>query len=383
MSRARLLGRFAVARLSLTGIAGVVLAGCLALGCPAGALATASPSGVDGAVSQAAAGPPSEVVTEPAEVTATGVRLKGRLNPDGLPTTYYFEYLGSSDVECLDIELGLEDCWPTTASVGPVDGDTQREAPPVEVTGLVVGETYRYELVAQNADGTVRGGVVSFANATGGKPIEVVTEPAEVTATGIRLRGRLNPDGLPTIYYFIYKDEGTECEDEFGCGPETLRVGPIDGDTQQEVPAVEVRGLTADRQYRFWLIAENSQGIARGAELFFTARSPKPPGGPDGGQRQEPKPPGGPDAGQQPQPPPPGGSNGQQPGLQSTLLAPRSEPPLLVHLPPAKAQRLALALRVCASKPRKRRASCVRQAHRRYGTAVGAAKRATAGRAGK
>ena len=77
---------------------------------------------------------PSEVVTGPAEPTPTGYKLEGRLNPDGLPTTYYYEYIGSDEIECLDMEPGLERCWHETAHVGPINGDTQQEVPPVEVT---------------------------------------------------------------------------------------------------------------------------------------------------------------------------------------------------------------------------------------------------------
>ena len=53
-------------------------------------------------------GEPSEVQTEPAEVIPGGARLKGELNPGGLATTYYFEYIGDNAVEC----LGVENCWP-------------------------------------------------------------------------------------------------------------------------------------------------------------------------------------------------------------------------------------------------------------------------------
>ena len=106
-------------------------------------------------------GAPSEVVTEPAEQTASGYKLQGKLNPGGLPTTYYFEYIGASEVEC----LGVETCWPETAHMGPVTGDSDQQIAPIEVTGLRAGETYRYRLVASNSQGTVRGQVLTFTTA--------------------------------------------------------------------------------------------------------------------------------------------------------------------------------------------------------------------------
>ena len=112
--------------------------------------------------------PPSEVVTEPAEATANGFRLKGKLNPGGLPTTYYYEY--ASDT-C------DEGCTPTkTAVVGPLTGDTQREVPAVEVAGLTARE-YWYRLVASNADGTEGGAVVMFTTLPEGPSGQAKQEP--------------------------------------------------------------------------------------------------------------------------------------------------------------------------------------------------------------
>jgi IPT/TIG domain len=107
-------------------------------------------------------GPPIELVTGPAEPTSSGYKLKGKLNPDGLPTTYYYEYIGDHEAECQDMEPGRERCWHETAHVGPIIGDIQKKVRPIEVTGLTVGITYRYQLVARNADGTVWGNEASF-----------------------------------------------------------------------------------------------------------------------------------------------------------------------------------------------------------------------------
>jgi IPT/TIG domain len=122
-----------------------------------GGMSATSP-GDEFTYSASASGPPSEVLTGPAEATPTGFRFKGKLNPDGLQTTYYFEYIGDNEVEC----LGVDDCWRTTIRVGPIAGDTQQEVPPIEVTGLTVGVAYRYRLVASNADGTERGALATF-----------------------------------------------------------------------------------------------------------------------------------------------------------------------------------------------------------------------------
>ena len=90
------------------GIAAFLAMSYLAWGLPASAQASSSPS---------------EVVTEPAEAIPGGAKLRGKLNPSGLPTTYYFEYIGDNAIEC----LGVENCWPQTAHMGPITGDSQQQ----------------------------------------------------------------------------------------------------------------------------------------------------------------------------------------------------------------------------------------------------------------
>jgi len=38
----------------------------------------------------------------------------------------------------------------------------------------------------------------TYVSSGGSLPSEVLTEPAEATATGFKLKGKLNPNGLPT-----------------------------------------------------------------------------------------------------------------------------------------------------------------------------------------
>jgi hypothetical protein len=101
---------------------------------------------------------PSEVQTEPAVQTATGFMLKGKLNPESSPTSYYFIYKEAGAAECEELEV----CGPRTTPGGPIVGDTQQEVSPAEVTGLTPETTYDYWLVARNANGTVRGNERSF-----------------------------------------------------------------------------------------------------------------------------------------------------------------------------------------------------------------------------
>lgn len=103
-------------------------------------------------------------------------------------------------------------------------------------------------------------------------PGEVQTEPARRTRDGFRLRGELNPEGSPTTYYFAYIEEGLiTCPEWPGlCAPETSHGGPLTGERERQVPAIEVTGLIPGTTYRYWLIAQNDFGTAVGRQLTFT-----------------------------------------------------------------------------------------------------------------
>jgi hypothetical protein len=158
------------------GIAAFVAASCLVWGLPAAAQASSAPT---------------EVQTEPAQPIPGGAKLKGNVNPGGLPTTYYFEYIGNKAIECAEVE----NCGPQTAHMGPITGDSQQQVPPAEVTGLRMGETYRYRLAASNADGTVYGGLVNFMP---GAPLPSIEgeSVSRVTSTDATLEAQIDVERL-------------------------------------------------------------------------------------------------------------------------------------------------------------------------------------------
>jgi hypothetical protein len=156
---------------------------CLTLGLPAAA--------------QASTSPPSGVVTEPAEATASGFNLKGKLNPGGLPTTYYFEYARDT---C------DEGCTPSkTAKGGPLTGDTQQEVRPMEVSGLSKEKaTYWFRLVASNVDGTVDGGILNFTTPA---PLPSIASESvsHVISSDAMLEAQINPQGDQAGDYYQFQ----------------------------------------------------------------------------------------------------------------------------------------------------------------------------------
>jgi hypothetical protein len=228
----------------------------------------------------------SESVSGQTEHDAT---LEAQINTGGVATHYqlHLEYgCGISGEFCAQFCVVPGPC-PGPAN-GPVDiplpsgdlpGSSQVEHVSLDLHEVGVtlepATKYRYSIEATNTGGTAEGPGQFFTTPPGGTvgaaPSEVVTEAAEATSTGYKLKGKLNPESSPTTYYFIYKQAGAvECEDLEGCGPETMHGGPLTGDTQQEVSPAEVTGLEPDKTYIYWLIARNAHGTAVGRQLTFT-----------------------------------------------------------------------------------------------------------------
>ena len=113
-------------------------------------------------IDYAVAVPPAQpaVQTSPPTVTMSGAGFSGSVNPEGLPTTAYFQY-------------GLDSRYTTPGALGPaytsstpsmsVGSDfAQHPIGPVAVSGLVPNAEYHVRLVARNGDGTVDGPDVTF-----------------------------------------------------------------------------------------------------------------------------------------------------------------------------------------------------------------------------
>jgi hypothetical protein len=116
------------------------------------------------------------MATEPAEPTPSGVKLKGKLNPGGLPTTSYFEYSSRTCDES-------PNCIKRTATTGPLTGNTQQEVQPAEVTGLTPGTEYSTRLAESNKNGTVDSPEVTFT--AGVSPTSPPSEPKSETTTSL------------------------------------------------------------------------------------------------------------------------------------------------------------------------------------------------------
>jgi hypothetical protein len=111
------------------------------------------------------------------EVEGTSATVTGTLDPEGLPTTYHFEY-GTS--------TAYGSSWPLVQVFA--GSGSASEGVAVAVPNLQPATVYHYRLVASNEDGTSYGADATLA--TPGYPVSVVQEPA-VLSTKL---GFFNPE---------------------------------------------------------------------------------------------------------------------------------------------------------------------------------------------
>ena len=126
---------------------------------------------------------PAATTLAPTSVTCTGATLNGSVNPNGLATTYHFEY-GTT------VSYGTN-----TANVSAGNGSAvvNVNAP---VSGLASGTTYHYRIVAVNSDGTSPGLDMTFTPCA---PMVTTTAATAITMTTATSGGNVTSDGGSTV----------------------------------------------------------------------------------------------------------------------------------------------------------------------------------------
>lgn len=214
------------------------------------------------------------VVTDPAtDITPTAATLNGRVNANGLPTTFSYSY--GTDPNAL------------STTIGPFNGGSLTEAVshPRSISGLVGCTTYYFRIQASNSDpGSPTIGLTrSFR--TDCKPTVTTLPATGISATSATFNSRINPEGPETKYYYEYgkASSGTLGQRIPAAGQEvTLPAG-----RSESVPnSYPVDGLTPRTVYGVRVVAVNALGTSTGSAVaFFTpglgeAGAPGAPGAP-------------------------------------------------------------------------------------------------------
>ena len=199
--------------------------------------------------------PPTATTNNESNVKATSVTLNARINPEGLATTYYFEY-------------GLTESYGAKVPVTPeaIGSGTSNILVEQLITGLSKGTTYHFRVVAESPAGTVEGIDRTFKLES---PKATTGAATAIKATQATLNGEVDPEGSATSYYFEY---GTT--EAYGT---KIPVSPksVGSGTSSIVVSQTPTGLSKITTYHFRLVAESEVGTTYGVDKTFT--TPKSP----------------------------------------------------------------------------------------------------------
>jgi hypothetical protein len=223
------------------------------------------------------------------EVHKTAATLDATVDPEGAATTYSFQYITE--------ERYLEDGQTfgagaiATATSGAIGEDFGEYRVSVPVNGLAPETTYRFRLIAFNANGTNETEVGTFATLP---PVRIdATSASNISSTAATLNAQIDPLGEAATYQFEYLTEAAYLENEKSfSGPqapinvpsaaEALGSGEADVEVTQHV-----QNLLPHTTYRYRVVAFDGvapNGIPGPVLTFATQSSQGPLILPDGRQ---------------------------------------------------------------------------------------------------
>ena len=129
-----------------------------------------------------------DATTEPAtDITPNTAVLNAAMDPDGMETTYHFEY-------GLDTDYNVK-----SESLDAGAGTGVQSVPGIEVEKLQPGTLYHYRVVAVNELGATHGQDRTFVS--GASPRISSVRTRNLTETSVDILANINPIGSATQYH--------------------------------------------------------------------------------------------------------------------------------------------------------------------------------------
>lgn len=190
---------------------------------------------------------PAVATVDATSVTPTSATLRGTVTPNGLSTTWWFEY-------------GTSTSYGSKTSAKSAGSGSSATSVSATVSSLKIATTYHFRLVAQNASGKSVGEDRTFS--TVGPPVAQTGAAHDVGADTAVVTGTVDTRGRSTAWWFEY---GTSTG--YGRSTSSKSAGSTGG--LQTVSAT-LAGLTAATTYHYRLVAKSDAGTTRGADATFT-----------------------------------------------------------------------------------------------------------------
>jgi hypothetical protein len=190
---------------------------------------------------------PVAVTSDATAVAVTTATLRGQVNPNGIATTWWFEY-------------GTSTAYGTKSASHSAGSGTTARSVSDGITKLKAGTTYHFRLVAQNSSGRVFGADHAFT--TVGPPVAVTAPAQSVGPDAAQLTGSLDTRGRATTWWFEY---GTTTK--YGRSTTHVNGGSKAGLQTVTAPA---SALAAATTYHYRVVAQSDAGTTYGADQAFT-----------------------------------------------------------------------------------------------------------------
>jgi hypothetical protein len=178
-------------------------------------------------------------------LTTTSARLNGSVNPNGLATTYYFEYGKTTS-------YGTKTA---AASAGSGRGNVNVSA----AIALLGPGIYHFRLDASSSAGTTFGRDLTFGST--GPPVVLTGSAQGASTSGATLTGSVNPAGNATTWWFEYGPTTSY-------GSKTSPKSAGSGSVATGVSAA-VTKLIAGSTYHYRLVAQSGAGTTMGGDVAF------------------------------------------------------------------------------------------------------------------
>jgi phosphodiesterase/alkaline phosphatase D-like protein len=197
---------------------------------------------------------PTATTGAASSITKTTATVAGSVNPNGADTHIVFAYGASSTLSGAKKTTSVDVGSGATAVGGSAN-----------LTGLIAGTKYYYQVQATNKAGTTNGAIKNFTTAAGAtKPTATTGAASSITKTTATVAGSVNPNGADTHFVFAYGTSstlsGASKTTSVDVGSSTTAVGV----------SVSLAGLTAGTKYYYQVQATNSAGTTNGAISSFT-----------------------------------------------------------------------------------------------------------------
>jgi phosphodiesterase/alkaline phosphatase D-like protein len=191
--------------------------------------------------------PPSAVTGNATSVTISTATLNGMMNPHNDQAMWHFEYRKgrAAWTKTDDAGAAVENDWNVTANIWGLDSDT----------------TYTYRIVAKNGGGTVTGEDKTFKTAPLSLATAATGEAQNVSKISARLTGTVNPNGVPTSYWFWYGKSKSYTTHT----PGHISIQGTDSIAVSE----DITGLTPNTTYYYKISANNIKGNVDGEDKSF------------------------------------------------------------------------------------------------------------------